>query len=241
MMVQKQDSGLLARDAMRRVFLWTQRGFFIAGGLLLLFYVFARIDGWLFSNAELQKFNQLRAQTAEGTPSQEILLPGREEIDFSLWSQQRIQAFTESLKLENSPVMAVLNLDRLRIRVPVFEGTDDLALNRGAGWVKGTARPGELGNTAIAAHRDGFFRPLKDARAGDIVELQMQDKTMEYRISSIEIINPEEIRVLLPQAEPTLTLVTCYPFYYVGNAPQRFIVQAVLQETRLSRQDNNQQ
>lgn len=238
--MQNPDLSLPPDDKRRRVLSWTQRCLFIAGSLLLAVYAFARIDGWVFSHTELQKLDQLRAQFAEGTPADEIRLPaGKDQIDFSLWSQQRIHAFTESVELEKAPALAVLELGRLRIRVPVFEGTDDLALNRGAGWIKGTAKPGETGNTAIAAHRDGFFRALKDVQLGDRVELQMQDKTMVYRVSHKEIINPEEIRVLLPQAEPTLTLVTCYPFYYVGSAPQRFIVQALLQETKLTKHSNS--
>jgi len=155
--------------------------------------------------------------------------PEQDGIDFSLWSPQRVRAFMQSLSRDQDRALAVLNLDRLRMRVPVFEGTEEPTLNRGAGWIRGTARPGELGNTGIAAHRDGFFRVLMHVQAGDRIELQLPDRTMVYRVSQTEIINPENIQVLLPQGAPELTLVTCYPFYYVGDAPQRFIVHASLQ------------
>ena len=135
--------------------LWIYRSLLIAGGILITIYAFARVGGWVLSRAELQKFDQLRSKTGLTDPSN---LAGKDNIDFSLWSQQRIRAFKESLNLKSGPTLAVLEVDRLKIRVPVFEGTDDLALNIGAGWVKGTAKPGALGNTAIAAHRDGFFR-----------------------------------------------------------------------------------
>lgn len=225
--MQNPEPGLSQGDKKRALLVWTHRVLFIAGGLLLAFYAFARLDGLLFSQSELARFDAVLGKNAGSKP-------GKGDIDFSLWSEQRVRAFTQSLELPISPALAVLELSRLRIRVPVFEGTDDLALNRGAGWVKGTARPGQTGNTAIAGHRDGFFRGLKDVQLGDLIELQMQDKTMVYRINHTEIITPDEIRVLLPQAKPTLTLVTCYPFYYVGSAPKRFIVQALLEETKVN-------
>lgn len=209
--------------------LWIYRCLLVTGGIFIAIYAFARVGGWVLSRAELQKFDQLRSKTGLKDPAN---LAGQDDIDFSLWSDQRIRTFKKSLNVEPGPTLAVLEVDRLRIRVPVFEGTDDLALNLGAGWVKGTAKPGILGNTAIAAHRDGFFRVLKDIQSGDLVELHMQDKTMVYRVNSMEIINPDEIRVLMPSGEPILTLVTCYPFYYAGSAPQRFIVHAALQETK---------
>ncbi len=125
--------------------------------------------------------------------------------------------------------MAVLQLDRLRIRAPVFEGADDLVLNRGLGWIRGTAKPGEAGNTGIAGHRDGFFRGLKDVESGDLIDLLTPEKKMAYRVNQTEIVNPEDVHVLRPRGGFSLTLVTCYPFYFIGSAPQRFIVHATLQ------------
>jgi sortase A len=218
------------QDKQRKILLWVHRCLLIAGGILLAYYGLMRGSGWIFSNSAVRHFDQVRAETKLGAPTA-IATPSEDSVDFSLWSNQRIRAFTESLK-KQEPAIAVLDLNRLNIRVAVFEGTDDWALNRGAGWIEGTARPGETGNTGIAAHRDGFFRALKDVQTGDLIELQMQHKTLVYRVKKTEIIQPEEVRVLLPRSEPTLTLVTCYPFYYVGSAPQRFIVQSTLQETK---------
>ena len=124
--------------------------------------------------------------------------------------------------------MAVLGIGKLRLRVPVFEGTDDLVLNRGLGWIDGTARPGERGNIGIAGHRDGFFRGLKDIAVGDAMELETLGKRATYVVDEIEIVAPEQVEVLRPRAAPAITLVTCYPFYFVGDAPQRFIVHATL-------------
>ena len=108
----------------------------------------------------------------------------------------------------------------------MFEGTDDLVLNRGLGWIVGTARPGDTGNIGIAGHRDGFFRGLKDIAAGDTMELETQGRRATYVVDEIEIVTPEQVEVLKPRAAPAITLVTCYPFYFIGDAPRRFIVHA---------------
>jgi sortase A len=101
-------------------------------------------------------------------------------------------------------------------------------LNRGLGWIEGTSRPGEDGNVGIAGHRDGFFRALQDVGPGDVVELETAGSTRQYRVDSIQIVEPNAVHVLAPTDTAVLTLVTCYPFYHVGPAPQRFIVQAGL-------------
>jgi sortase A len=132
--------------------------------------------------------------------------------------------------------MAVLSIDKLRIRVPVFDGTDDLVLNRGVGWIMGTARPGEAGNIGIAGHRDGFFRGLKDIIVGDAVELKTLEEQATYIVDQIEIVNPESVEVLQPGGVPSLTLVTCYPFYFIGSAPQRYIVHATLKQSVAAKQ-----
>ena len=108
----------------------------------------------------------------------------------------------------------------------MFDGTDDLTLNRGVGRIIGTARVGTPGNTALAGHRDGFFRPLKDISVGAHLELVTPDSTIHYVVEKTEIVSPDDVSVVADQGSPTLTLVTCFPFYFVGDAPQRFIVQA---------------
>jgi sortase A len=221
----------------RPALLWAERLLLVAGCLLLAIFAFARIDGWVSSRAALRQFDQGAAQVqrpapvdgAKAQPTDDV------DIDFSLWSEERISAFKTSLGLQQPRALAVLDLKRLRIRVPVFEGTDDRILNRGAGWIVGTARPGEAGNIGVAAHRDGFFRALKDVEAGDRIELQIPSKTMVYRVAQTEIVDPEDVQVLMPRAETTLTLVTCYPFYHIGSAPRRFVVHATLQASNDTR------
>jgi len=214
---------------MRSVYLWIYRCLLICGIVLVSFYGLARIAGSISSSAALQAFDKnQQAAHAENT----LQVPSTKDVDVSLWSQQRIKAFMETAGAPHDPAIAVLKLQRLKLRVPVFEGTDDLVLNEGAGWIEGTAKPGEKGNVAIAAHRDGFFRVLKDIDVGDVIELELPERTMLYRVRKTEIVQPDDNHVLLPQQKPTLTLVTCYPFYYVGSAPERFIVEASLIENK---------
>ncbi len=147
--------------------------------------------------------------------------------DQSLWSSERIHAWGETLHVAPPPSLATLKIDRLGVDVPVLEGTDEWTLDRGAGHIEDTAAPGADGNVGIAAHRDGFFRPLKDARVGDVIELATARGTTRYRIERTWIVDPDDVSVLDPTPGAALTLVTCYPFYFVGSAPQRFIVRAV--------------
>jgi sortase A len=103
-------------------------------------------------------------------------------------------------------------------------------LNRGAGWIEGTAGLGSSGNVGVAGHRDGFFRGLKDINEGDAIEIATIDGSLTYKVSEIMIVEPKDVYVLEPTPDPSVTLVTCYPFYFVGNAPQRYIVRAVLED-----------
>jgi len=210
----------------RRV--WVERALLITGAGLLGFYGFARLDGWLGSRAALRALDRPIAARSDAPPAESARPEGGQNVDFSLWSPERVRAFEESRSLTEDRALAVLEMDQPPIRVPVFEGTDDLALNRGAGWIQGTGRPGSDGNIGIAAHRDGFFRLLMYVREGDPIRLRVADRIRIYRVDDIEIVDPENVAVLMPRASPSLTLVTCYPFYYIGSAPQRFIVHASL-------------
>jgi sortase A len=150
------------------------------------------------------------------------------QVNTALWSMARIKAYQESLGAQFAPPLAVLRIPRVGIEVPVLDGTDDLILNRGVGRIQGTALPGEPGNVGIAGHRDGFFRGLKDVVEGDKIEVELADRTDTYVVRNIKIVLPQDTSVLNPTANSSLTLVTCYPFYFVGDAPKRYIVLASL-------------
>lgn len=119
-----------------------------------------------------------------------------------------------------------LEIPRLRLSVIVMEGDDDATLARAVGHVTGTALPWEQGNAVLAGHRDTFFRPLKDLRDGDEIRMTTTRGTFDYRVIRTEIVEPDDLSVLAPTPGRALTLVTCYPFVYVGRAPQRFVIYA---------------
>jgi sortase A len=146
--------------------------------------------------------------------------------DFTLWSVKRIQAYRDSLVKKVDQPLAVLRIPKIRLEVPLYNDTDDLTLDRGVGRILGTSQVGAVGNLGIAGHRDGFFRGLKDLALGDEIELQRADRPDIYVVERIQIVSPEDVSVLNPTRESSLTLVTCFPFYYVGSAPQRFVVHA---------------
>jgi sortase A len=194
----------------------------VAGLALLTAYVTIRIHGIVSSQAALLAFHH-------STPATQIDNDGAAwPVDFRLWSQNRIAAYKSLLATKFDKPLAVLSIPKLQLEVPVFDGTDDAILNRGAGRIRGTARPGTPGNIGIASHRDGFFRSLKDIELGDQVKLATLDDSATYVVDAIEIVSPNDVAVLRPGTHPSLTLVTCYPFYFVGDAPQRYIVHASL-------------
>lgn len=125
-------------------------------------------------------------------------------------------------------VIAKLAAPSVQMTTTVLEGSDDATLSRGAGHIEDTPFPGQPGNIGIAGHRDTVFRPLRRIKIGDPLELTTADRTYRYRISKTLIVGPDDVYVLDPTDRPTVTLVTCYPFDFIGHAPKRFIVQAEL-------------
>ncbi len=124
--------------------------------------------------------------------------------------------------------MGRLEIKEIGLSVPVLQSYDPATLKRGVGHVPGTAVPGGLGNMVLAGHRDTYFRPLREARAGMEIEVVTQGGRYRYSIDSMEVVTPEQVEVLDIGSRPEMTLITCYPFDYVGAAPKRFIVHAHL-------------
>lgn len=207
-----------------------ERRLLIVGLVLLSLYVAARIHGVPSYHSELSRFWQAQETDSKhgtsGTSRKDEASP-----DFRLWSPQRIAAYRASLVSEASPPLAVLSIPSINLEVPVLDGTDDFTLNRAVGHIEGTPAPGQQGNVGIAGHRDGFFRGLKDVHEGDAIELITQKERARYVVDEILIVSPEEISVLGARSKSSLTLVTCYPFYFVGSAPQRYIVHASIANT----------
>ncbi len=123
-------------------------------------------------------------------------------------------------------IIGRMEIPRLHVSVIVLEGSDSRILRVAAGHVPDTALPGTMENVGIAAHRDTFFRPVREIRSNDMITLTTSHGVFRYRVDSMEIVDPNDVQVLNRTKDPELTLVTCYPFYYVGSAPKRFIVHA---------------
>jgi LPXTG-site transpeptidase (sortase) family protein len=128
--------------------------------------------------------------------------------------------------IHRGDVLGELNIPRLHLSVVVFEGDDAGILKIGAGHIPGTALPSGNGNIGIAAHRDTYFRPLRVIHPDDVITLRTPAGAARFTVTRTEIVRPTDVKVLAPAPGRDLTLVTCYPFSYVGHAPQRFIVHA---------------
>jgi sortase A len=206
-----------------------ERVLLAAGLALVLVYLAARVHAVVMYHTGLWSFaaSQSSSSAAKDEGEQQPVAG----VDFSLWSGQRVKAYAQALATKLGAPLAVLSIPKLGLDVPVFDGTSELTLNRGAGRIVGTARPGEQGNVGIAAHRDGFFRGLKHVQVGDQIELAVLRHKFVYTVDSITVVKPSDVSVLRARPRPSLTLVTCYPFYFVGDAPQRYIVQASLADS----------
>jgi sortase A len=192
------------------------------------------------SRAAVKRFEADQAQSLRVNSATVNDPASGSQVDFSLWSAKRVEAYKESLVKKGDRPLAILRIPKIHLEVPVYNDTDDLTLNRGVGRILGTAQVGKGGNLGIAGHRDGFFRGLKDLAPGDEIALVGVSQSDVYAVENIQIVNPEDVSVLSPTRVPSLTLVTCFPFYYVGSAPQRFIVHASLKGFDRSHQEVSQ-
>jgi sortase A len=189
---------VVRRAALRTALLWSQRALF-AGAILSFGYAgFVLADAWLFQRRESSHFERLRQQ--------------RVAVPIAFSSQRGL--------------IGRLEIQRLGLSVMVTEGDDHRTLRRAVGHIPGTALPGQIGNIALTGHRDTFFRPLRNIRIDDIVTLSTLQGAFRYRVLATQVVSPDHVSVLDPGRNETLTLITCHPFYFVGAAPNRFIVRA---------------
>jgi sortase A len=156
-----------------------------------------------------------------------------ESVEARRFQAEQTAAFEQAAKSRVLPthvraggLVGMLDVPRLQLTTPVVEGDDDRALKRAVGHLPDTPMPWENGNSAMAGHRDGLFRPLKDVKVGDEIRFRTTRDEFRYRVTRTSIVMPDELSVLAPTSQATLTLITCYPFYYVGSAPKRFVIRA---------------
>jgi sortase A len=203
---------LFKRGALRRLL---QSGQWMLGGaavLMLGYCGFVLADTWMFQNRERQLLDHLLhdRHAANG---------GALQIADPASPKDPLPALTHGM-------IGRIDIPRLGVSVMIIEGTSGHTLRRAVGHISGTALPGQPGNVGLSGHRDTFFRPLRNIQTNDIITLTTLFGEYRYRVVSTRIVGPSNVAVLDPGANEMLTLVTCYPFYFVGSAPNRFIVRA---------------
>ncbi len=187
----------------RRLLRWTQRLLFITGALALGYVGFTLLDARLYQ------------------------VSAKRSLEGQIHQEQGYHESQPKPALKPGDVLGRVDIPRLGISVAVLQGTSSRTLRLGAGHIEGTPLPGDTGNSGIAGHRDTFFRELKDIRENDEIQLQTATELFHYEVDWVKVVDPDDITVLEPSTqESALTLVTCYPFYFVGSAPKRFVVRA---------------
>jgi len=185
--------------------LWLSRALTVVGLVCLGWFGLVTVHAAVYKREQAEKFEQLRAAQALPAPPAEMIAAPVEP---------------------DSALIGMLDIPRLSVSMPVVRGDDAATLELTAGHLPDTPPPWERGNSAIAGHRDGLFRPLKDIRVGDELVVRTARGDLRYRVRDTKIVKPDDLSVLAPTDGHTLTLITCYPFHYVGAAPKRFIVHA---------------
>lgn len=223
----------------KRAAVWLERALVLFGSACIGYYGYITLDARQFRNEQRAALEELLSSTplapvadaaAVSTPVRTKLPSPEREI-----ARERT-APTAGARLSRVPpradqmptdgLIGILDIPRLRISSPIMSGDDDKTLDVAVGHLRDTPLPWERGNSAMAGHRDGLFRPLKDIKVGDTVRVRSSRGHFTYRVRHTRIVTPDDLSVLQPFDTDTLTLITCYPFNYIGAAPRRFIVQA---------------
>jgi sortase A len=182
----------------------------VTGIIALAYCAWVFTDRWNYQRTESYAFDRaLASGSVEATPA-----------------NRTVAGKAGQSAIRYGEIFGRLRIPRVGLSVMVTEGDDEAALRHAAGHIPGTSMPGSPGNVAIAGHRDSLFRSLKEVRDQDLIVLSTLQGEFRYRVSSIRIVGPSDMQVLDSSGGQTLTLITCYPFYYVGAAPKRFIVRA---------------
>ena len=203
---------------------WGQYASFAIGILALTYVISVLIDARLYQEYQTSRFEQGLKNNGESSSNNGHLdlppLPGMLE--------KRAPVGTGAFDIghRDGTPFGRIEISRIGLGAMILEGTDDTTLRRAIGHISGTALAGQLGNLALAAHRDTFFRPLRNIRRDDVITLATYHGSYSYRVDSTLVVEPEDTYVLDDSGEAILTLVTCYPFEFVGSASRRFIVRA---------------
>jgi sortase A len=189
---------------------WSRRLFFITGILALSYVGYTLLDARLYQvSAKRSLESQILVEEQHKAIQSEPVVVKESEVPGHL-----------------GDALGRLDIPRLGVSVAVLRGTNWQMLRLGAGHIEGTPLPGEGGNSGIAGHRDTFFRELKDVRKNDEIQFQTATGLYHYKVDWMAVVAPDDTSVLAPSTGPVLTLVTCFPFEFLGSAPKRFVVRA---------------
>ena len=207
-----------------RVLRWLERALLVVAIVCLGYY------GWVSAETMLYQASENRALDA--------LLSGDASSDASPLEARKpaSRPATRSPRSQRVPLAAGttvgrIEIPRLGVTAVIKAGSDSRTLRLAVGHIPGTALPSQPGNVGLAGHRDTFFRRLKNIRGDDEIRVTTKEGVYRYRVERTNVVQPKDLWVLDPTDAPSLTLVTCYPFSYVGSAPQRFVVRAQLTPT----------
>jgi sortase A len=181
---------------------WSRNVLLIIGLLALSYVGYALLDARLYQAEQARRFERELNETN---------LP---------------RAKSSGIAVSEGSPLGRIEISAVGLTTMILEGTEEGTLQRAVGHIRGTPLPGQRGNVALAGHRDTYFRGLRDIRVNDEITLTTLSGSYNYRVDSTKVVKPEETEVLKDDGADTLTLVTCYPFNFVGSAPKRFIVRA---------------
>lgn len=201
---------LLTRSSLRQVLRWTQHILLACAVSMLGYCGFVLLDGWVFQKHA----------------SQALELRLHDERTARVAASRAGSAQVPAPAIGPDGLIGRIEIPRIGLSAVVFEGTGKNTLRHAIGHIPGTSLPGQPGNTGLAGHRDTFFRPLRKILQNDTITLTTLRGKYHYRVVSTRVVRPTEVSVLDPTENEILTLVTCHPFYFVGSAPNRFIVRA---------------
>lgn len=197
--------------------------FLVLGVLALSYCGFALLDAQLYQAYQTRRFEDALKVLGPSARSDDL---HSSRLPATSAEAKRLRAASLAIAHRRGDPLGQIEISRIRLSAMILEGTDGLTLQRAVGHIPETALPGETGNVALAGHRDTFFRSLRQLRWGDVISLKTLDGDFQYRVESIAVVAPNDVQVLHASGGRTLTLITCFPFEFVGSAPNRFVVQA---------------
>jgi sortase A len=215
------------KSKLQRVLRWGEISFLIVGFACLTIFLGQRGYDWAYQDYESYRFERElggERATVTGYVRDRLGMDPRE----SAIPKDTVPEPAPSVRVPLQPgdLVGRVTIPRLDVSAIVNEGVDKMTLARAVGHVPSTARPGEPGNIAIAAHRDTHFRPVRNLKVGDLIQMETKDAVYDYKVEKMWIVSPEDVSVLKPTKVAALTLITCYPFNFVGHAPKRYIIRA---------------